>query len=177
MRTTEISIRNGHIISSACDQCSDDPGASNPCDSEFFCDETWTRFYQSKEEHGAQIASMYDPFADFYDPLINGLISDQCTNSSVIDVRLRSNKNDVLASDYIIDTYYQEVICANYPDQSCKEFEIRFCCERNEQELEWISKARDNSNGGGYDNGDGSDDGDGNSNEINMGKYLNFLKP
>ena len=165
-------------MSSACDQCSYDPDASNPCESEFFCDETWTRFYQSKEEHGTQIASMYDSFANFYDPLINGLISEQCSNSSAIDVRLRSNKNDVKPSDYIIYTYYQEVMCANY-DKSCQEFEIRFCCERNDQDLEWISKAREIDNGAGDDDGDESDDDDGNndgdSNEINMGKNKIFL--
>ena len=178
MRTSEITIRNGHIISSACDQCSDDPYALNPCDSELFCDETWTRFYQSNEKYGIQMATINDPFADFYDPLINGLISEQCSNASAIDVRLRSNKNDVIPSDYIVDLYYQEAMCKNTGNnrQTCHEFEIRFCCERNNQDLEWISKAREIDNGGGDDDGNGSDDGEGSSIEINLGKNL-YLKP
>ena len=78
--TSEITIRNGQIISSACDQCSDDPDSTNSCEFDLrdpgrSCDEgTWTRFYPSRKENGFQIASIDDAFADFYDPFINGLI-------------------------------------------------------------------------------------------------------
>ena len=78
--TSEITIRNGQIISSACDQCSDDPDSTNPCKSDMrerglSCDGgSWTRFYPSRDENGFQIASINDAFANFYDPFINGLI-------------------------------------------------------------------------------------------------------
>ena len=162
MITSEITIRNGQLISSACDQCSDDPDASNPCQSDTFCDDTWTRFYPSREENGIQIANIHDSFADFYDPFINGLISEQCSNSSTIDVRLRHNKNDVPLSDLIIDSDNQEVKCKN-ADRSCQEFEIRFCCEWNDQDIEWISSPKE------YEDLEGGGGGG-----INLSKDLHF---
>ena len=145
MVTSEITIQNGQIISSACDKCPDSPDGADLCESEIFCDQTWTRFYQSRNENGIEMANIHDAFADFYDPFVNGLISEQCSNTSTIDVRLRKNKKDFSVSGFIFDINNQEVKCEGDKNngQACPEFEIRFCCERNNRNLEWISQPRE----------------------------------
>ena len=63
-----------------------------------------------------------------------------------MDVRLKSNKKDVPASQFIIDRDNQEVKCelvsheaSDRNERSCPEFEIRFCCEKNKNDVEWVS--------------------------------------
>ena len=145
MVTSEITIRNGKIISSACDKCPDGPDETHSCESKIFCDQTWTRFHHSRNENGIKSANINGAFADFYDPFVNGLISEQCSNTSKIDVRLRHNKKDFSTSGFIFDTTDKEVKCIDGEGngEACPEFEIRFCCERNNQDLEWISQPRE----------------------------------
>ena len=145
MVTSEITIRNGQIISSACGECSDSPDGTDSCESKIFCDQTWTRFYPSRNENGIEMANIHDAVADFYDPFVNGLISEQCSNTSTIDVRLRMNKKGFSTSGFIFDISDQEVKCkdAENNGESCPPFEIRFCCERNNKDVEWISQPRE----------------------------------
>ena len=145
MITSEITIRNGEIISSACDKCPDGPDGTAACESKIFCNQTWTRFHRSREENGVQIANINEAFADFYDPFVNGLISEQCSNTSKIDVRLRHNKKDFSTSGLVFDISDQEVKCTDGGNngEACPKFEIRFCCEKNNQDLEWISQPRE----------------------------------
>ena len=143
MTTNEITIRNGMIVSSACEQCPDSPDQNDSCESKVSCDQTWTQFHRSRTEYGKQVAKITDLFADFYDPFVNGLISEQCSNSSTIDVRLRSNKKEISTSGFIFDITDQMAICKDNVNESCPEFEIRFCCERNNQDIEWISSPKE----------------------------------
>ena len=140
MITNEITIRNGVIVSSACEQC---PNQNDRCDSTASCDQTWTQFHRSKTENGSQVANINDTFADFYDPFINGRISEQCSNSSSIDVRLRSNKKEISTSGFLFEITDQMIICKDGGNRFCPEFEIRLCCERNNQDIEWISSPKE----------------------------------
>ena len=143
MITNDITIRNGVIVSSACVQCFESPDQNNSCDSTVSCDQTWTQFHRSKTENESQVANINDTFADFYDPFINGIISEQCSNSSAIDVRLRSNKKEISTSGFLFDITDQMIICKDDVNQSCPEFEIRLCCERNNQDIKWISSPKE----------------------------------
>ena len=77
MITNEITIRDGKIISSACESCSDNSDATIQCASKVSCDRTWSRFYRSIHDNGITKGSINAIFANFYDPFINGLI--RCT--------------------------------------------------------------------------------------------------
>ena len=102
----EIMIRDGRVVSSACQDCSTDPFTTKQCKQKISCNDSWTRFYSSivmiSELSQKFIGNPYytkatitDDFANFYDPFVNGLISNQCVRESMMDVRLRSNKKDI----------------------------------------------------------------------------------
>lgn len=145
MITNEITIRNGKIISSACEKCSDDSDAINQCESNVSCDKTWTRFQRSIRKNDIQKASINAVFVNFYDPFINGLIGEQCSDTASMDVQLRSNKKDVRSSSFTFQKDNQEIKCIDaYNDgKPCPEFEVRFCCERKDHDLEWISSPKE----------------------------------
>ena len=105
-------IRDGRVVSSACQDCSTDPYTTKQCKEKISCNDKrfygheWTRFYSSTvrisklAEHlmgnpYITTADITDDFANFYDPFVNGLISNQCASESMMDVRLRSNKKDI----------------------------------------------------------------------------------
>ena len=89
--------RNGRVISSACKDCS----TGDKCGRKIICNETWSRFYSSSQHleensgHLIKKADINDAFANFYDPFINGMISEQCSPESLMDVRLRDSKKDI----------------------------------------------------------------------------------
>ena len=94
-------IRDGRVVSSACQDCSTDPYTTKQCKQKISCNDSWTRFHSSTvmiSELSQRIitkAEITDDFANFYDPFVNGLISNQCARESLMDVRLRSNKKDI----------------------------------------------------------------------------------
>ena len=145
MITNEITIRNGKIISSACESCSDNSDATIQCESKVSCDRTWSRFYRSIHENGITKGGINAIFANFYDPFINGLISEQCSVTATMDVQIQSNKKDVRSSEFTFEKDNQEIKCVDADNNGklCPEFEVRFCCERNDQDPEWISSPKE----------------------------------
>ena len=147
MVTSEITIRDGQVISSACHDCSVSPDETKQCRPKLNCNATWSKFHSAKvEEKNKQKirkAEINDPNADFYDPFLNGLISEKCSKESVMDVRLRTNKKDIASSEIAFEQNYQSIICTDGENHSCPDFEVRFCCERKDEEVKWISSPRE----------------------------------
>ena len=112
----EIMIRDGRVVSSACQDCSTDPYTTKQCKQKIICNDSWTRFYSSiamiselsQKFKGNPYITKADitDFANFYDPFVNGLISNQCVEESMMDVRLRSNKNDI--GRFLNSHYYDQ---------------------------------------------------------------------
>ena len=109
-------IRDGRVVSSACQDCSNDPYTTKQCKQKISCNDSWTRFYSStvmisplsKRNYTVTKAEITDDFANFYDPFVNGLISNQCAGESLMDVRLRSNKQDI--GRFLNSHYYDQFL-------------------------------------------------------------------
>ena len=138
MITDEITIQNGRIKTSACHS-----STSEQSKSKISCDGSWTRFYPSQRKNGGQIASLSGLMAKYFDPLINGVIDQQCSEKSLIDARIRSNKEDIFESGFNFEQDRQKIKCrdSNNDGRSCPEFETRFCCERKDRDIKWIASA------------------------------------
>ena len=56
-----------------------------------------------------------------------------------MDIRIRSNKQSVDNQIAINQMSKTDIICNN-KDGPCPTFEVRFCCEKNENDFEWVTE-------------------------------------
>ena len=112
---------------------------------------TWSSFHPAKEHQtleGIQHPDINEIFSNLFDPFLNSPIREQCEINSRMDIRIRSNKQSVDNQIEINQMSKTDIIC-NHKDNiaagrgPCPTFEIRFCCEKNENDFEWVTELSD----------------------------------